>query len=278
MEAGAVVRLNAHLGPGRVRQVDAAGGVAARSVAHGSLRRLALARRHGRRPTSFWTNAGDRAGQGSPWRRYDSAGCPGRSPGANRVGPHHAVERSWPQLQATCGWCSTTTTWSTSAEIDSGVTLLPRASSGPGAPRHQHEGRPRSGAARWRVRGELVEIRATDLRFTSAEATAYLTAATGLQLAAADVTALEDRTEGWIAALQLAALSGPSPKPQPWPPWPAGCSSSPSRSSTPSWTPPSPPRPSTRSVRRRRSSWPSSRSSASPGSTCGRSRRSGCWA
>ncbi len=61
--------------------------------------------------------------------------------------------------------------------------------------------------ARWRVRGELVEIRAADLRFTSAEATAYLTAATGLDLAAADIAALEERTEGWIAALQLAALS-----------------------------------------------------------------------
>ncbi|WP_344805422.1 hypothetical protein [Microlunatus ginsengisoli] len=61
--------------------------------------------------------------------------------------------------------------------------------------------------ARWRVRGELVEIRAADLRFTSAETTAYLTAVTGLDLAAADVAALEERTEGWIAALQLAALS-----------------------------------------------------------------------
>ncbi|HEY5785278.1 MAG TPA: LuxR C-terminal-related transcriptional regulator [Microlunatus sp.] len=61
--------------------------------------------------------------------------------------------------------------------------------------------------ARWRVRGELVEIRAADLRFTSAEVTAYLTAVTGLDLAAADIAALEERTEGWIAALQLAALS-----------------------------------------------------------------------
>ncbi|HEU5486952.1 MAG TPA: LuxR C-terminal-related transcriptional regulator [Microlunatus sp.] len=61
--------------------------------------------------------------------------------------------------------------------------------------------------ARWRVRGELVEVRAADLRFTSAEASAYLTAATGLDLAAADIAALEGRTEGWIAALQLAALS-----------------------------------------------------------------------
>ena len=61
--------------------------------------------------------------------------------------------------------------------------------------------------ARWRARGELLEIRATDLRFTSAEATAYLTAATGRDLATADIAALEERTEGWIAALQLAALS-----------------------------------------------------------------------
>ncbi|HYO17974.1 MAG TPA: helix-turn-helix transcriptional regulator, partial [Dermatophilaceae bacterium] len=61
--------------------------------------------------------------------------------------------------------------------------------------------------ARWRVRGELVEIRAADLRFTSDEATTYLNEATGLQLDAADVEVLEDRTEGWIAALQLAALS-----------------------------------------------------------------------
>ena len=63
--------------------------------------------------------------------------------------------------------------------------------------------------ARWRVRGELVEIRAADLRFTSDEAAAYLNEVTGLDLAAADVAVLEERTEGWIAALQLAALSHP---------------------------------------------------------------------
>src|SRR4051794_34000711 len=61
--------------------------------------------------------------------------------------------------------------------------------------------------ARWRARGELVEVRAADLRFTPEEAAAYLAAATGLHLAATDVAALEDRTEGWIVALQLAALS-----------------------------------------------------------------------
>jgi len=61
--------------------------------------------------------------------------------------------------------------------------------------------------ARLRARGQLVEIRAADLRFTLDEATAYLNDVMGLDLTPGDVTALEARTEGWIAALQLAALS-----------------------------------------------------------------------
>ena len=61
--------------------------------------------------------------------------------------------------------------------------------------------------ARLRGRGDLAEIRAADLRFTPGEAAAYLNEAMGLVLTAADVAALEGRTEGWIAALQLAALS-----------------------------------------------------------------------
>src|SRR6188472_25082 len=61
--------------------------------------------------------------------------------------------------------------------------------------------------ARLRGRGELIEIRAADLRFTADEAAAYLNGAMGLVLTAQDVAALEGRTEGWIAALQLAALS-----------------------------------------------------------------------
>ena len=61
--------------------------------------------------------------------------------------------------------------------------------------------------ARLRGRGELVEIRAADLRFTPIEAAAYLNEVMGLVLSAPDVAALEGRTEGWIAALQLAALS-----------------------------------------------------------------------
>ncbi len=60
---------------------------------------------------------------------------------------------------------------------------------------------------RLRARGELVEVRAADLRFTLDEVTAYLNQAVGLDLSAADIAALEGRTEGWIAALQLAAIS-----------------------------------------------------------------------
>ncbi|MBA3339876.1 MAG: helix-turn-helix transcriptional regulator, partial [Geodermatophilaceae bacterium] len=61
--------------------------------------------------------------------------------------------------------------------------------------------------SRLRGRGELVEIRAADLRCTPDEAAAYLNEVMGLALTARDVAALEGRTEGWIAALQLAALS-----------------------------------------------------------------------
>ena len=61
--------------------------------------------------------------------------------------------------------------------------------------------------ARLRARGELVEVRAADLRFTPDEVAAYLNDVTGLDLTPDDIAALEGRTEGWIAALQLAALS-----------------------------------------------------------------------
>lgn len=61
--------------------------------------------------------------------------------------------------------------------------------------------------ARLRARGELVEVRVTDLRFTPDEAASYFNGAMGLALTAAEVSTLGERTEGWIAALQLAALS-----------------------------------------------------------------------
>ena len=61
--------------------------------------------------------------------------------------------------------------------------------------------------ARWRVRRALVEIRVRDLRFTEAEAATFLQQELGVALTASDIAALEQRTEGWIAGLQLAALS-----------------------------------------------------------------------
>ena len=61
--------------------------------------------------------------------------------------------------------------------------------------------------ARLRVRGQLTELRAADLRFTPAEAAEFLNRMMGLNLNDADIAALEARTEGWIAGLQLAALS-----------------------------------------------------------------------
>ena len=61
--------------------------------------------------------------------------------------------------------------------------------------------------ARLRARDQLTELRAADLRFTPAEAAEFLNQVMGLNLSAEDIAALEARTEGWIAGLQLAALS-----------------------------------------------------------------------
>jgi LuxR family maltose regulon positive regulatory protein len=61
--------------------------------------------------------------------------------------------------------------------------------------------------ARLRARGELLEIRAADLRFTADEATEWLRGGLSLPLAADEIALLAQRTEGWAAALQLAALS-----------------------------------------------------------------------
>ncbi|MGI8484655.1 MAG: LuxR C-terminal-related transcriptional regulator [Thermomicrobiales bacterium] len=66
---------------------------------------------------------------------------------------------------------------------------------------------PRLPLARLRARGQMTELRAADLRFTPSEAAEFLNPVMGLNLAAQDIVALEDRTEGWIAGLQLAAIS-----------------------------------------------------------------------
>jgi LuxR family maltose regulon positive regulatory protein len=61
--------------------------------------------------------------------------------------------------------------------------------------------------ARLRAQGQLCEVRTTDLRFGALEVSAFLKGVMGLDLEAEDVATLEQRTEGWIAGLQLAALS-----------------------------------------------------------------------
>jgi LuxR family transcriptional regulator, maltose regulon positive regulatory protein len=66
---------------------------------------------------------------------------------------------------------------------------------------------PRLPIPRLRARNQLTEVRAADLRFTPDEASAFLNEVMRLDLSAEDVAALEERTEGWIAGLQLAALS-----------------------------------------------------------------------
>ena len=61
--------------------------------------------------------------------------------------------------------------------------------------------------ARMRVNGDLTELRADDLRFTSEEATEFFRKTMGIELNETQINSLEAKTEGWIAGLQLAALS-----------------------------------------------------------------------
>jgi LuxR family maltose regulon positive regulatory protein len=58
-----------------------------------------------------------------------------------------------------------------------------------------------------RGRGQLGELRMSQLRFTQDETAEFLTKAVGLKLAAGDISALATRTEGWIAGLTMAAVS-----------------------------------------------------------------------
>ncbi|MBW7473928.1 LuxR C-terminal-related transcriptional regulator [Paenibacillus oenotherae] len=66
---------------------------------------------------------------------------------------------------------------------------------------------PRIPLARLRARGQLNELRVTDLRFSPSEAAGFLNGVMNLNLSAEDIARLETRTEGWIAGLQLAAIS-----------------------------------------------------------------------
>jgi LuxR family maltose regulon positive regulatory protein len=66
---------------------------------------------------------------------------------------------------------------------------------------------PRLPLARLRGRGQLIELRATDLRFTPSEAVEFLNHVMHLDLSVDDITTLETRIEGWIAGLQMVAIS-----------------------------------------------------------------------
>jgi LuxR family maltose regulon positive regulatory protein len=66
---------------------------------------------------------------------------------------------------------------------------------------------PNLNISRLRGRDQLTELRAADLRFSASEAAEFLNQVMGLDLSANDISTLETRTEGWIAGLQLAAIS-----------------------------------------------------------------------
>ena len=66
---------------------------------------------------------------------------------------------------------------------------------------------PELSLGRLRISGQLAELRATDLRFTLAEIAVFFQEVMGQRLAAADIASLLTRTEGWVAGLQVAALS-----------------------------------------------------------------------
>ncbi|MEM8857524.1 MAG: LuxR C-terminal-related transcriptional regulator [Chloroflexota bacterium] len=94
-----------------------------------------------------------------------------------------------------------------SAEIDMAIaalldymppqmTLVMTSRSDPGFP-----------ISRLRARREIIEIRAGDLRFTTGEAAQFFEQTMGLTLGSDQIEALEERTEGWVAGLQMAALS-----------------------------------------------------------------------
>jgi len=94
-----------------------------------------------------------------------------------------------------------------SQQIDSALTFLVER-----VPPHMHlviatREDPNLPLARLRARGQLVEVRVQDLRFTISEASEFLDQTMGLHLSIEDVAALDNRTEGWVAGLQLAALS-----------------------------------------------------------------------
>ena len=104
-------------------------------------------------------------------------------------------------------WFSTTTTSSTPKPVDDALAFLVEH-----LPPQVHlviatREDPALPLSRLRARGQLTELRAADLRFTPFEASAFLNQVMALALTGEEIAALDTRTEGWIAGLQLAAIS-----------------------------------------------------------------------
>ena len=104
-------------------------------------------------------------------------------------------------------WCWTTTTRVRPESIDDAIGFLVEH-----MPREMHlvitsRREPRLPLPRWRMRGLLTELSETDLRFVVDEVATFLSQTMGLELTAEQTRLLEQRTEGWVGGLQLAALS-----------------------------------------------------------------------
>ena len=114
--------------------------------------------------------------------------------------------------RTTSCWCSTTTTSIDAHDIQDGMAFLLEH-----LPPQLHlvittRADPALPLARLRARGELVEIRAADLRFTPEEAAAYLNEVMGLDLGASEVVALEARTEGLDRRPPAGSALDPGPR------------------------------------------------------------------
>ena len=169
-------------------------------------------------PGCRWTSATRRRRRSGPTSCSPSTGRPrapaprhstscSRARHRSRRRADRAAQRAQRARRTTSPWCSTTTTSPTAPRSAPAMAFLLDH-----LPPQLHlvistRADPALPLARLRARGELVEVRAADLRFTGDEAAAYLNDLNGLDLAPSDVAALEARTEGWVAALQLAALS-----------------------------------------------------------------------